>query len=265
MVFGRKKSTPENLPARTAAPGDAGMSASPGDAGMSAKALSHLLESSARLQGPAVRAYVAKLRRANPSAGPAEIVTKLEKHYLAAVMASGAAVGSAAAFPGIGTLTALSAVAGETVLFLEATAAFALAVAEVHGIGVEERERRRNLVLGVLVGDEGKGAVKDLLGAGRTSGAWLAEAELLPLPVVSQLNSRLTQYFVKKYTMKRAAMAFGKLLPVGIGAAIGGGGNRMMGKKIVANARAAFGPAPARWPGALHLLPPVVEPQADAQ
>jgi len=274
MVFGRKKSTPENLPAHTAAPGDAGMSASPGDAGMSAspgdagmsaKALSHLLESSARLQGPAVRAYVAKLRRANPSAGPAEIVTKLEKHYLAAVMASGAAVGSAAAFPGIGTLTALSAVAGETVLFLEATAAFALAVAEVHGIGVEERERRRNLVLGVLVGDEGKGAVKDLLGAGRTSGAWLAEAELLPLPVVSQLNSRLTQYFVKKYTMKRAAMAFGKLLPVGIGAAIGGGGNRMMGKKIVANARAAFGPAPARWPGALHLLPPVVEPQADAQ
>jgi hypothetical protein len=40
----------------------------------------------------------------------------LEKHYLAAVMASGAAVGSAAAFPGIGTLAALSAVAGETVI-----------------------------------------------------------------------------------------------------------------------------------------------------
>ena len=212
-----------------------------------------------------MRAYVAKLRRSNPDATPAQIVTKLEKHYLAAVMASGAAVGSAAAFPGIGTLTALSAVAGETVLFLETTAAFALAVAEVHGIPVEDRERRRNLVLGVLVGDAGKGAVKDLLGAGRTSGAWLAEAELLPLPVVSQLNSRLTQYFVKKYTMKRAAMAFGKLLPVGIGAAVGGGGNRMMGKKIVANARSAFGPAPARWPGALHLLPPVIEAQADAR
>lgn len=259
MVLRRKKSTPDNLPA-VAEPGGA-----PGEAGMSAKLLSHVLESSARVQAPAVRAYVAKLRRSNPDATPAQIVTKLEKHYLAAVMASGAAVGSAAAFPGIGTLTALSAVAGETVLFLETTAAFALAVAEVHGIPVEDRERRRNLVLGVLVGDAGKGAVKDLLGAGRTSGAWLAEAELLPLPVVSQLNSRLTQYFVKKYTMKRAAMAFGKLLPVGIGAAVGGGGNRMMGKKIVANARSAFGPAPARWPGALHLLPPVIEAQADAR
>jgi hypothetical protein len=170
-------------------------------------------------------------------------------------MASGAAVGSAAAFPGIGTIAALSAVAGETVLFLEATAAFVLAVAEVHGIPVEDRERRRTLVLAALVGEDGSGAVKDFLGAGRTSGAWLAEAELLPLPVVSQLNSRLTQYFVKKYAIKRTAMAFGKMLPVGIGAAVGGGGNRMMGKKIVANARKAFGPAPARWPGALRVLP----------
>ena len=65
------------------------------------------------------------------------------------------------------------------------------------------------------------------------------------------------RYFVKKYTIKRSAMAFGKMLPVGIGAAVGGGGNRMMGKKIVNNARKAFGPAPARWPVTLHLLPAV--------
>ncbi len=224
------------------------------DAGLSARLLSQVLEAGSRVQAPAIRSYVAKLRRDNPDASPAEIVTKLEKRYLAAVMASGAAVGSAAAFPGVGTLTALSAVAGETLVFLEATVLFVLAVAEVHGIPVDQRERRRALVLGVLVGDESKGEIRALLGPARTSGAWLAEAELLPLPVVSQLNSRLTQYFVKKYTMKRAAMAFGKLLPVGIGAAVGGGGNRMMGKKIVANSREAFGPAPARWPVTLHLV-----------
>jgi hypothetical protein len=71
---------------------------------------------------------------------------------------------------------------------------------------------------------------------------------MLPLPLVSQLNTRLMRYFVKRYTIKRSAMALGKMLPVGIGAAVGGGGNRMMGKKIVNNARKAFGPAPARWP-----------------
>jgi len=38
---------------------------------------------------------------------------------------------------------------------------------------------------------------------------------------------------------------------------VGGGGNRMMGKKIVNNARKAFGPAPVRWPVTLHLLPAI--------
>ena len=66
-------------------------------------------------------------------------------------------------------------------------------------------------------------------------------------------------YFVKKYTVKRTAMAFGKMLPVGIGAAVGGGGNRLMGRKIVDNARRAFGPAPSRWPGQLHLVAPIAD------
>jgi hypothetical protein len=221
-----------------------------------AKVLSTIIERGARVQGPAVKAYVDRLRQGNPNASPAEIVTKLEKHYLAAVMASGAAVGSAAAFPGIGTLVAMSAVAGETVVFLEATAVYVLAVAEVYGIPAEHRERRRALVLAVLVGEDSKHAVADLVGPGRTSGSWLADgAASLPLPAVSQLNSRLLKYFVKRYTLKRGAIAFGKMLPVGIGAVVGGVGNRLMGKRIVANARKAFGTPPARWPAALHVLP----------
>jgi hypothetical protein len=224
--------------------------------GAAAKALSNILERGARVQAPAVEAYVQRLRRANPGASPAEIITKLEKRYLAAVMASGAAVGSAAAFPGIGTITALSAVAGETVVFLEATALFVLAVAEVHGIPAGHREHRRALVLSVLVGDDSKGAVRDLVGPGRTNGAWLGESTAaLPLPVVAQLNNRLLKYFVKRYALRRGAIAFGKMLPMGIGAVIGGGGNRLMGKKIISNARTAFGPPPGRWPVAVHVLP----------
>lgn len=149
MVFGRSKS--KNLPATVE--GANGLSDDPGTA---AKVLSHIIESSTRVQAPAVRAYVERLRSQQPDATPAQIVSRLEKHYLAAVMASGAAVGSAAAFPGIGTLAALSAVAGETVVFLEATSVFVLAVAEVHGIPADHRERRRALVLSVLVGEDSK-------------------------------------------------------------------------------------------------------------
>ncbi|MBX7432467.1 hypothetical protein JDV09_10175 [Mycobacterium sp. Y57] len=227
------------------------------DPGAAAKVLSQIVERGARVQGPAVKAYVQQLRDADPGAAPADIVKKLDARYMAAVMASGAAVGSAAAFPGVGTLVAMSAIAGETVVFLEATAVYVLAVAEVHGIPAEHRERRRALVLAVLVGEDGRRAVSDLLGPGRTSGAWLSDgAATLPLPALSQLNTRLVRYFVKRYTLKRGAIAFGKMLPVGIGAAVGGVGNRLMAKKIIANAHSAFGNPPPRWPATLHLLPP---------
>jgi hypothetical protein len=226
------------------------------DPSTAARVLSQIIERSARVQEPAVKAYVNRLRSHSPDATPADIVARLEKHYVAAAMASGAAVGSAAAFPGIGTLAAMSAVAGETVVFLEATSLFVLATAEVYGIPAEHRERRRALVLSVLVGEDSKRAIADLIGPGRTSGAWIADgAATLPLPAVSQLNNRLLKYFVKRYALKRGALAFGKVLPVGIGAVVGGVGNRMMGKRIVANARMAFGNPPPRWPATLHVLP----------
>jgi hypothetical protein len=226
----------------------------------SARALAQVIERSSRMQGPAAEAYVARVRRAHPGASPAEIVIKLEKHYLAALTASGAAVGSAATFPGVGTLAAMSAGAGETVFFLEATAVFVLATAAVYNVPADHRERRRTLVLSVLVGDDSRRAIGELIGPARTNGGWLAEGTAsLPLSTLARLNTRMLKYFVKRYTVRRGALMFGKMMPVGIGAAIGGAGNRIVGKKIVRNARRAFGIPPARWPGALHLLPPIHE------
>lgn len=224
----------------------------------SARILSRVIETGTRLQNPAIRGYVQRLRDSSPGADPAEIAGRLEKHYLAAATASGAAIGSAALIPGVGTLLALTLLAGETALFLEATAVFVLAVAEVHGIEAHEREQRRTLVLAALAGDDGKHAVARLLGPGRTNGAWLTEgAAAAPLSVLSALNSRLTKYFVRKFAVKRSALAFGKLLPVGIGAIVGAIGNRLLGRTIVKNARAAFGPPPTRWPGSVYVLPTV--------
>jgi hypothetical protein len=226
-----------------------------------ARVLSRIIEHGTRVQRPTVRAYLRRLRHTNPDAGPGDIVVKLERHYLAAVIVSGAAVGSLATVPGIGTLLAFSAIAGETVAFLAATAFFVLAVAEVHHIPTDRKEQRRALVLAVLVGDAGKRAVADLLSPGRTGGAWLtggpAGTLSRPLPAVSRWNSRLLGYFVRRFTLRRGALLFGKLLPVGLGAVVGGVGNRLIGKKIVANARKTFSVAPVRWPVALHLLPPL--------
>jgi hypothetical protein len=226
----------------------------------SARALAQVIERSTRIHGPAAEAYVTRLRRAHPGASPAEVDAKLEKRYLAALTASGAAVGSAATFPGVGTLTAVSAGAGETVFFVEATALFVLAKAVVYNIQADHRERRRALVLSVLVGDDSKRAIGELIGPGRTNGGWLAEGMAsLPLSTLARFNTRMLKYFVKRYALRRGALMLGKMLPVGIGAAVGGAGNRLVGKKIVRNARGAFGVPPARWPSTLRVLPTIHE------
>ncbi|HWT49156.1 MAG TPA: hypothetical protein VN255_11455 [Mycobacterium sp.] len=226
----------------------------------STRALAQVIERSSRVHGPAAEAYVARLRRTHPGAGPAEIDAKLERHYLAALTASGAAVGSAATFPGIGTLMAMSAGAGETVLFVEATAVFVLAKAVVYNVAADHRERRRALVLSVLVGDDSRRAIGELIGPARTNGGLLAEGMAsLPLPTLSRVNTRMLKYFVRRYAVRRGALMFGKMLPVGIGAVVGGAGNRLVGRKIIRNARQAFGNPPKRWPGTLRLLPPVHE------
>src|SRR5918998_6944014 len=89
-------------------------------------------EKAIALQQSLVAGYVARQRRARPDATPAEIIEVLEKQYLRAATGTGAAVGGVAAAPGVGTVLALTLSGGETAVFLEATALFALAVAEVH-------------------------------------------------------------------------------------------------------------------------------------
>lgn len=227
---------------------------------MSARALAQVIERSSRIQGPAAEAYVTRLRNADPDASPAQILAKLQKRYVAIVTAGGVAVGAAATVPGIGTLSALSAAAAETVTFLEATAFFVLAVAVVHDIPADHRERRRALVLAVLVGDDSEHAVAQLIGPRRTSGGWISESlAALPLSSMSGLNSRLLKSWVRRYTVRRGALLFGKLLPVGIGVVVGAVGNYLAGKKMVRNANRAFGAPPARWPRALHLVRPIHE------
>ncbi|MFC6013895.1 hypothetical protein [Nocardia lasii] len=208
------------------------------------KAVVDVLDTGSKLQAPAVRRYVDYLRERHPGESPAQIVARLEKQYLLAVTGSGAAVGATAAVPGIGTLAALGAVSAETVFFMEASALFTLARASVHGIEPEDAEARRALVLAVVLGDAGMAIVQK--GLHSQSKNW-AGALAGKVPGIAGINSKLLQQFIKKFITKRAALMAGKILPAGIGAAIGGAGNRALGRVTVDNAAKAFGPAPAFW------------------
>ncbi|MGH3995386.1 MAG: hypothetical protein ACRDSN_23330, partial [Pseudonocardiaceae bacterium] len=181
-----------------------------------------------------------------PGATPAEIVAVLEKQYLATVTGTGAAVGGVAAAPGVGTVAALALSGGETAVFLEVTALFALAVAEVHAIRVEEIERRRTLVLAVVLGDRGAMLVEKV--AGRTGQHWAdLLPDVLPMSSITSINKTLGRWFLTRYARKQGVVAIGRVAPFGIGAAVGGAGNRAFGRLVVNTSRRVFGPAPTSF------------------
>lgn len=215
------------------------------------KTVVELLDTGSRLQAPAVAKYVDRIRRSHPDESPAQIIDRLEKQYLLAVTGSGGAVGATAAIPGVGTVAAIAAVSAETTFFMEASAVFTLAVAAVHGITPEDQEQRRALVLAVVLGESGMQIVQKSVG---TSAKNWGTAFANRIPGLSSMNDSLLKRFIIRFITKRAALMAGKVLPAGIGAVIGGAGNRALGKATITNARKAFGPPPSTWPADRHLI-----------
>jgi hypothetical protein len=199
------------------------------------------------LQAPAVTKYIHHLRREHPQDSPAQLIERLEHRFLLAVTGSGGAVGAAAAFPGIGTMVSLASLGAETAFFIEASALLSLAIAEVHGIPITDRERRKALVLTVALGETGLAVVRDSLGA-KSGTLARAFGGFIPAPVLRTLNQKLVRTYFKKYALQKLPLAAGKLLPAGFGAVIGGVGNRALGKIIINNSRQVFGPPPPLWP-----------------
>lgn len=204
------------------------------------------LEKAISIQQAPVAGYVARLRRARPDTTPADIIAALEKQYLSTVIGTGAAVGGAAAAPAVGTVLALALSGGELAVFLEASALFALAVAEVHGIRVVEIERRETLVLAIVLGQSGALLVEKMTGGrDRHWGDLLPEA--IPLSSINAINKTLGRWFVRKYAPKQGFLALGRLAPFGVGAAIGAIGNRGFGRTVVHTTQRVFGPPPASF------------------
>ncbi|WP_424187492.1 hypothetical protein ACOBQX_06730 [Actinokineospora sp. G85] len=174
------------------------------------------------------REHVARLRERNPGATPAQVIRTLERTHISALARTGAAVGGAA-----GAGRALALPAGATPL--ELSSLFVLSVAEVHGSPVDEVERRRAIVLGVLLGEAGSAAIGEV--AGRAGQRW---------------GRRVTRVLGKRsgtgHGAEHGVVGLGRVAPFGVGAVLGGGANAALGVLAVRAARRAFGPPPVTWP-----------------
>lgn len=218
------------------------------------------------VQRPVALAYVRSLRRRHPDATPEELIKIIRRHYLTLTTSGGAAVGATAAVPGLGTTAALGVATAETAGFLEGTALFAQAISEIHGLPVSDAKRANALVMGLMLGKDGKNLIqkfnKQSGGTESLLGNWGSTVtKQLPSPVVDLLLRKLRKTFIRKFATRAGGSLVGRLLPFGIGAVIGGVVNAQMARKVAKESTDAFGAAPAVFP--IETDPEYVAPKKD--
>lgn len=205
-----------------------------------------LVDKALQLQAPLTERHVARLRRNHPEESPQQIIRRLNRELRAATVSAGASVGVAAAAPGVGTGVALALSGTEAVAFLNATVLYILARGQVQGVTIDDLERRRTLVMAIMLGDAGAKSVGKV--AERTGQHWARHlVRRIPMSNINAINKVLGRHFVTKYGTKQGIIVLGRAVPFGIGAVIGGAANGLFSQGIVVAANRAFGPASPEW------------------
>ncbi len=162
----------------------------------------------------------------------------IERRYQAAVSAIGAASGGVAAVPGVGTAAALASGLAEVAAFIEATALFTLATADVYGINTDDPEVRRALVLAVLLGETGMAAIEAEGVALAHWGPVLSHG--VNRELIARLNNTLVRHLGARFGVRQGALFLGRALPLGIGVGIGVAGNLVLARSAIKSVRRAY-------------------------
>ena len=145
--------------------------------------------------------------------------------------------------------------------YLERTALYAQAVAELHGVHVKDPDLARSMVMAIMLGEEGSQLMNTvLLQTGKATGVSGRWGMLLGGKSSGKMFSverAIRNMFIKRFLTRQTGAFLGRALPFGVGAVVGGGANYGLGKDVVKNTREAFGDAPPFFP--LELM---VEPRA---
>ncbi|MCP3425331.1 di- and tripeptidase [Rothia sp. AR01] len=215
--------------------------------------LNRALDTVLRVQRPLVVAWVKKMREKHPQDTPGQIAKRLERAYLRDVTVGGGAIGASAFVPGIGTATSIGlsfvAVGG----YLERTALYCQAMAELHGVHLQDPEKARTMVMALMLGEDGASLMEGLLGqAGRVSGTSSKWALMLGNQSKgSTVAKTIRNMFIKRFLARQSGAALGRALPFGVGAVVGGGANFSLGRHVIGATHEAFGEAPEAFPSSL--------------
>lgn len=164
-------------------------------------------------------------------------VRSVIKRFRRELATVGAATGAVAATPGIGTGAAASALVADVGWLALRVTDLIMTIGAAHGLTDATLEERRAWVLALLAfgdsaAEEFAGIVQaidieirpseDRLRSGLGLVAGLAGSDALTVETLRRANANLAGRVVTRYGSRRGAVALGKLLPFGLGAAWGG-------------------------------------------
>lgn len=206
--------------------------------------IQRFVDASVNRNGDAATKRVAKLRKSNKDATPAQLVDKLTTEYKRLTIGAGAGIGATAAVPGIGTVASLGLSVGEALAFIELSARYVLTVAEINNSLPTDTDGRRALVVSALLGESGVAATQKAAGA---AGQGWAKQLGDKLPSARTGTGSLGRRFFTRFALRKGAGMFGRAFPFGIGAFLGGAANYAAGEAVVKGVQQAFGTTPQTW------------------
>lgn len=224
------------------------------------------------VQRPAATAYIKEIRRSKLNATPAEVMKTIESQYVATTTMASAAIGASATIPAVGVPVAIGLGVGDLIFFYETTALFALCMAELRGIPIDDPERAKAIVLGALLGEKKRNNVTAMIMAALPAGATIAGArsvagmaatsaapkwgdllaQQLPDSALVPVTMVLARQAIAQGTVMGAVKISSKAIPV-IGALAGGMTSFYFGSSVVKSCRTGFSEPIETWPEWLEL------------
>ena len=190
-----------------------------------------------------------------PGDTPAQKAASISNPIRKSMAALGAAAGATAAAPGVGTSVAAGTLAGELGVVALRTTDMVMAIGAAYGHLDATAEERRAWVLAVLA--FGEDAAEEFTNMVRDMGLKVSDGhalniandalvgggagQLATVDALRRINTTLVAQIVKKWGTRRGAVTVGKLLPFGIGAAVGGSANWVMIREFSRQADTFFG------------------------
>ncbi|EPD29456.1 hypothetical protein [Gleimia europaea] len=202
---------------------------------------------------------VNQLRAKNPGATPADIQEIVTKQFRKLAATTSGAAGAAAAVPGLGTAAALGLSSAQLTGFVSEAGYYVLTLAHIHGIALEDKEKRRLLVLTALMGEQGEEIATSQFGF-TTLTALKGYASDVQRQTINQVNRKLTKMAAKRAARTGTKAMLGRLMPYGIGAGLGWVIGRSMAGNVIDGALNALGTPPPTF-----SYPLTIEVEVQAQ